>query len=60
LQSVAELTEKKQYPGGKVTFLGLKDSGVDIKYHQLSSEGSVSVKKDKEDIVSGKIQVPMK
>lgn len=60
LQSVAELTEKKQYPGGKVTVFGLKDSGVDIKEHQLSSEGSVAVKKAKEDIVSGKIQVPMK
>lgn len=60
LQSVAELTEKKQYPGGKVTVFGLKDSGVDIKEHQLSSEGSVAVKKAKEGIVSGKIQVPMK
>lgn len=60
MQKVIGMTEKGDFPGGKVNTFGLKESGVNLTTKDLSEDVKKAVETARQDIISGKIKVPEK
>ncbi|MCK1209855.1 BMP family protein [Streptococcus uberis] len=60
MQKVIGMTEKGDFPGGKVNTFGLKESGVNLTTKDLPEDVKKAVETARQDIISGKIKVPEK
>ncbi|WEG73359.1 BMP family lipoprotein [Vagococcus intermedius] len=60
VQDLADQAKDGKFPGGDHLVYGLKEDGVDLTDGQLTDEIKEAVNKAKEDIKSGKVEVPEK